>query len=72
MAEEDVEFSFTETGPGDKVTGLSLGGKAFTPLKIFVQRHAKRYSEHMLARTYGVYDDDKNRLAAYTCAPRRA
>ncbi|RWR08490.1 GNAT family N-acetyltransferase [Paenirhodobacter populi] len=44
---------------GDKLTGLSLGDEAFTPLKIFVQRHAKVYAEQMLAKSYGVFAGTK-------------
>lgn|GEM_PF-616832 len=45
--------------PGDSVSGLSLGDQVFTPLKTFVQKHAKAYSEQMLAMSYGVFSDRK-------------
>ena len=35
----------------------------FAPLKIFLQRHAKKYHERNLARTYGAFEGD--RIAAY-------
>ncbi|WP_439407417.1 GNAT family N-acetyltransferase [Bradyrhizobium sp. DASA03076] len=40
----------------DRLTGLSLGDSAFTPLKIFLQKHAKAYHERNLARTYAAFD----------------
>jgi GNAT superfamily N-acetyltransferase len=44
---------------GDRVTGLSLGDPDFTPLKLFLQKHAKAYQHQSLARTYGTFLDDK-------------
>jgi GNAT superfamily N-acetyltransferase len=55
----DIKLDLREIQPGDKVTGLSLGDSAFTPLKTFVQKYAKNYTEQMLARSYGVFSDDK-------------
>lgn len=51
--EPDIEIRKIE--PGDRLTGLSLG-EEFTPLKIFLQRHAKKYHETGLARTYAAFD----------------
>ena len=60
MAEESSEdFELRLVGPGDKVTGLSLGHEDFTPLKTFVQKHSKAYAEQMLATTYGVFSPTK-------------
>lgn len=36
----------------DHVGGFSLGDPQFTPLKTFLQRHAKTFAEHLLSRTY--------------------
>ena len=52
--------------PDDRLVGLSLGNPKFTPLKTFVQRHAKTYEQQSLARTYGAFNvPDENRLAGY-------
>ncbi len=51
---------------GDKLTGLSLGDAAFTPLKTFIQRQAKTFQEQSLARTYGVFVPETGKLVAYT------
>jgi GNAT superfamily N-acetyltransferase len=45
--------------PGDKVTGLSLGDQRFTPLKTFLQKQAKEYSNQLLAKSYGVFQNGK-------------
>lgn len=50
----------------DKLTGLSLGDSAFTPLKIFLQKHAKVYHQQNLARTYAAFDTAQaNKVAGY-------
>ena len=55
MAElDDAEIRLIK--PGDRLTGLSLGDQAFTPLKTFLQRHALTYERQSLARTYGVFN----------------
>jgi GNAT superfamily N-acetyltransferase len=55
----DIQVELREIGVGDHVTGLSLGDKAFTPLKTFVQRHTKAYAAQMLAKSYGVFEGEK-------------
>jgi GNAT superfamily N-acetyltransferase len=52
---DPVEIDIRQIEPGDRLTGLSLGDQAFTPLKIFLQKHAKTYHEQNLARTYGAF-----------------
>lgn len=59
MANDEIQLELREIGVGDRVTGLSLGDQSFTPLKIFVQKHAKIYAEQMLAKSYGVFNSDK-------------
>lgn len=59
MANDEIQLELREIGVGDRVTGLSLGDQSFTPLKIFVQKHAKTYAEQMLAKSYGVFNSDK-------------
>jgi GNAT superfamily N-acetyltransferase len=44
---------------GDKLTGLSLGNFRHTPLKTFLQKHAKNYHNKNLAKTYVAFDKDK-------------
>jgi GNAT superfamily N-acetyltransferase len=52
--------------PGDRLTGLSLGDQKFTPLKIFLQRHALTYERQSLARTYAAFNVAENgRIAGY-------
>jgi GNAT superfamily N-acetyltransferase len=63
LPNDDIQLELREIGVGDRVTGLSLGDEAFTPLKIFVQRHAKSYAEQMLAKSYGVFEGE--RLVGY-------
>jgi GNAT superfamily N-acetyltransferase len=60
---DNIQLDLREIVAGDRVTGLSLGDPAFTPLKTFVQRHAKAYAEQMLAKSYGVFEGD--RLVGY-------
>jgi GNAT superfamily N-acetyltransferase len=48
----NVDINIREIQPGDKLTGLSLGSQEFTPLKIFLQRHARKFHERGLGRTY--------------------
>lgn len=45
--------------PGDRLTGLSLGHENFAPLKAFFQKHAKKYQEQNLARTYAIFESER-------------
>src|SRR3546814_8071828 len=42
-----------------KLSGLSLGHEDFTPLKIFLARHAQKYELQSLARTYAAFKGKK-------------
>ncbi|KNY10808.1 hypothetical protein AKG11_33015 [Shinella sp. SUS2] len=53
----NVELKLVE--PSDRVTGLSLGGEEFIPLKTFIQKKAKDYQANSFARTYGLFDEAK-------------
>lgn len=59
----DIEIR--QIRPGDKLTGLSLGDAAFNPLKIFLKKHAQRYQEESLARTYAAFDEGAGKAVAY-------
>ena len=61
MPSDDQQIVLREIGADDSVTGISLGDKAYTPLKIFLQRNAKIYAEQMLAKSYGAFDGKKLR-----------
>lgn len=56
---DEIDLELRRIEPGDTVTGLSLGDQVFTPLKIFVRKHAKAYTEQMLATSYGVFQGTK-------------
>lgn len=58
-----TEFEFRELRDGDIVAGFSLGDPQFTPLKTFLQKHAKTFAEHLLSRTYVSVQD--GRVCAY-------
>jgi GNAT superfamily N-acetyltransferase len=51
----EPEIEIRQIQAGDKLTGLSLGSAQFTPLKTFLQKHAKTYHQRNLARTYGAF-----------------
>ncbi|MDP1701274.1 MAG: GNAT family N-acetyltransferase [Aestuariivirga sp.] len=59
-----MEITVRKIEPGDKLTGFSLGDHKFTPLKTFLQKHAKQYQDGFLATTYGAFDE-KNKICAY-------
>jgi GNAT superfamily N-acetyltransferase len=63
MAAGDLEIRKLE--PGDRCTGLSCGGSAFTPLKTFLRRRAQRFHVDLLAKSYIAFDREHNRIAAY-------
>lgn len=56
MTEGGLYIEIRQIEPGDRVTGLSLGGPEFTALKTYLQKHAKTHHEKSLAKTYGVFD----------------
>ncbi|MBB4660258.1 GNAT family N-acetyltransferase [Parvularcula dongshanensis] len=55
MPDTDDEVVIRAIKAGDKLTGLSLGDAAFTPLKTFLQKEAKKYQDASLARTYAAF-----------------
>lgn len=65
MTENNLDIEIKQLEPGDRVTGLSVGHESFTPLKIFLQKHAKSYEAHSLARTYIVYESGQNKPLAF-------
>jgi GNAT superfamily N-acetyltransferase len=50
---------------GDRLRGMSLGDAAFTPLKTFLQRDALEFERQSLARTYGAFTGDPQRIVGY-------
>lgn len=65
MASTNIDIEIRQIKPGDKLTGLSLGDAAFNPLKIFLRRHAQRYEEESLARTYAAFNGQGGKAIAY-------
>ncbi len=65
MADEGLSIHIKQIEPGDRLTGLSLGDQAFTPLKIFLQKHALKYEAQSLARTYAAFRDDPRKVVGY-------
>lgn len=53
--DDQGEFELRLIEPDDRLKGLSSGDAAFTPLKIFIEKHAKGYHQQSLARTYGLF-----------------
>lgn len=44
---------------------MSLGDEKFTPLKIFLQKHARSLELQSLARTYGAFEAGEQRILGY-------
>jgi predicted N-acetyltransferase YhbS len=65
LPDVEPEITIKQIEPGDKLTGLSLGNPAFTPLKTFLQRHAHKYETQSLARTYAAFTADPKKVVAY-------
>lgn len=65
MPTDDLEIVVRQIEPGDRLTGLSLGDSAFTPLKIFLQKHAQKYESQSLARTYAAFRSDTGKAVGY-------
>lgn len=53
-----MPIAFRPLQADDRVTGLSLGSAEFTPLKTYLQKHARDHQRASLARTYVALDDD--------------
>lgn len=65
MPANSITLELASLRSGDKVTGLSCGDHAFLPLKIFLEKHAKRFEEQDLSRTYLVRELGKTRPLGY-------
>jgi len=52
---EDLDLDVRLIRPGDRLTGMSLGDPAFTPLKTFLQKHSLEYERQSLGRTYAAF-----------------
>lgn len=61
--ELDLDIRLIE--PEDQLKGLSLGDAAFTPLKIFLERHALEYEKQSLARTYAAFQVEPRKVLGY-------
>lgn len=62
---DSLSVNLKQIEPGDRLTGLSLGDEAFTPLKTFLQKHAHKYEARSLARTYAAFRSDNRKIAGY-------
>jgi ribosomal protein S18 acetylase RimI-like enzyme len=47
-----AQYELREISPDDKVSGLSLGAQEYTPLKIYLKKHAKRHHVENAGKTY--------------------
>ncbi|WP_165219533.1 GNAT family N-acetyltransferase [Affinirhizobium pseudoryzae] len=61
----DAELVLRRLQPGDKLSGFSLGHANFTPLKMFLKKDAQAYETNNLARTYALFEPEKNVIKAY-------
>src|SRR5688572_2166892 len=61
----DLDLDIRLIEPGDRLTGLSLGDAAFTPLKTFLQKHALEYERQSLARTYAAFQVEPRKVLGY-------
>jgi GNAT superfamily N-acetyltransferase len=50
---------------GDRLSGLSLGDAALTPLKTFLQKHALEFEKQSLARTYAAFQVQPQKVLGY-------
>lgn len=65
MADDSFDIEIKQIEPGDNLAGLSLGDAAFTPLKIFLKKHAQKYEAQSLSRTYGAFRPDPQKIVGY-------
>lgn len=54
-----------ELSPADGCTALSLGDPAFTPLKTFLRKEAKKLHQEHLARTFVLVPKGETKVLAY-------
>ena len=65
MADADNEaLTLREISPDDKVSGLSLGDKAFLPLVMFLKKDARTHHVENLSKTY-VFANPEGKVVAY-------
>jgi ribosomal protein S18 acetylase RimI-like enzyme len=55
VAEPELQIEIRQIEPGDRFAGFSVGDGKFLALKIFLQKHARRFQDQNLARTYGAF-----------------
>jgi GNAT superfamily N-acetyltransferase len=60
-----VDIGLRPLDPADSFTAIKGGDAAFLPLKTFARRHAKKYEEQNLARTYVLTDEATQKIVAY-------
>jgi GNAT superfamily N-acetyltransferase len=60
-----VSFELRELGQGDGCNALSLGNPAFSPLKSFLRKEAKRLHQEHLARTFVLVPKGDTKVLAY-------
>jgi GNAT superfamily N-acetyltransferase len=60
-----IELEVRRIEVGDRLTGLSLGDAAFTPLKIFLQKRALEFERQSLARTYAAFQVEPRKVLGY-------
>lgn len=65
MPETKIEVDIRQIEPGDKFTGFSVGDDKFLPLKIFLKKHAHRFQNTSLARTYGAFNASTQKAIGY-------
>jgi GNAT superfamily N-acetyltransferase len=58
-------FTLRRLESGDNPRSMRSGDERFAGLKTFVQKHARKYEDEGLARTYVFHDDERGCLAAY-------
>lgn len=60
-----MSFELRELSPTDGCTALSLGDPAFTPLKTFLRKEAKKLHQEHLARTFVLVPKGETKVLAY-------
>ena len=60
-----MSFELRELAPGDGCNALSLGSPAFTPLKSFLRKEAKKLHQEHLARTFVLVPKGDAKVLAY-------
>ncbi len=60
-----ADLRLRELEPDDHVNGLKLGSAGFTPLKTFLQKHAKDYHAKNIAKSYVLVDSAEHKVWGY-------